>query len=324
MKTFETKPRQAGFTLVELLVVIAIIGVLIGLLLPAVQSAREAARRSSCTNNLKQIGLGLHVYADGNPKGGDNLFPMLSTGGTTNPTLGFSWMAQILGAMEETTLLRQVSGTTATTRPVETGTVPSTANTAQGTQSRLAFANCPSFAGTAINSGVEGISNYRGNGGVVSGTSGNAWSDNGGLSFARRLGFRDFSDGTSKTVMVSESLQSPAAATGIPNRWAYGELWHLAETTASTLTSGSWSSIASPRIALVSGTFSSSNPPAAVNNSVGATNVSLNWGPSSAHAGRIVGHLFADGHVEFINADINSNIYNSLNTRNQGEPIAEY
>jgi prepilin-type N-terminal cleavage/methylation domain-containing protein len=67
-----SRNRRTGFTLVELLVVIAIIGTLVGLLLPAVQAARESARRSSCQNNLKQIGVALHNYHDatrGFPKG---------------------------------------------------------------------------------------------------------------------------------------------------------------------------------------------------------------------------------------------------------------
>jgi prepilin-type N-terminal cleavage/methylation domain-containing protein/prepilin-type processing-associated H-X9-DG protein len=91
---------RRGFTLIELLVVIAIIAVLIGLLLPAVQAAREAARRAQCTNNLKQIGIGMHNY-----HAGHNTFPL---GGTANWSgYGYiadwgTWSAQalLLGYME--------------------------------------------------------------------------------------------------------------------------------------------------------------------------------------------------------------------------------
>ena len=91
---------RRGFTLVELLVVIAIIGVLVGLLLPAVQSAREAARRSQCMNNLKQLGLALQNHHD--VKGA---FPPVATFGQPGPypqrASHHTWCTYILPYMEE-------------------------------------------------------------------------------------------------------------------------------------------------------------------------------------------------------------------------------
>lgn len=96
-----TTQVKRGFTLVELLVVIAIIGVLIALLLPAVQAAREAARRTQCVNNLKQMGLGLHNFHDVNrryPAGCSNNMGVHGT--ATSQKFGTSWMAYIMPFIE--------------------------------------------------------------------------------------------------------------------------------------------------------------------------------------------------------------------------------
>jgi len=99
----QRKPVRRAFTLVELLVVIAIIGVLVALLLPAVQAAREAARRMSCTNNLKQIGVGLHNHHDVRnvlPPGGVNT-------GANGTSCYTTWSIEILPYMEGANLYAQ-------------------------------------------------------------------------------------------------------------------------------------------------------------------------------------------------------------------------
>ena len=101
--------RARGFTLIELLVVIAIIAILIALLVPAVQKVREAAARTQCTNNLKQIGLGMHGYHDTYKKLPPAVFIRPGTGWNDENNCGPNWAIMILPFIEQAPLYNQVT-----------------------------------------------------------------------------------------------------------------------------------------------------------------------------------------------------------------------
>src|SRR5690349_2559350 len=129
--------RRTAFTLIELLVVIAIIAILIALLVPAVQKAREAAARTQCTNNLKQIGLAMHSYHDTYKR-----LPPGYVDGNTNPNStpdndvgpGWGWAAFLLPYMEQGPLYNQINF----------GVTVGVGVNAQASQQPIALFLCPS------------------------------------------------------------------------------------------------------------------------------------------------------------------------------------
>jgi prepilin-type N-terminal cleavage/methylation domain-containing protein/prepilin-type processing-associated H-X9-DG protein len=156
-----------GFTLIELLVVIAIIAVLIALLLPAVQSAREAARRAQCTNNLKQLGLAFANYTDVNqmyPPGGVTLVTGFANAGNwTNDAgnNGVSWVALILPYLEQNTVYSSINFSLS----VNNSAVQSIAT---AWYTRLSVLSCPS---DGDQQGFRNVGSSNGDGQDISTTS---------------------------------------------------------------------------------------------------------------------------------------------------------
>ncbi|MGE0758462.1 MAG: DUF1559 domain-containing protein [Pirellulaceae bacterium] len=146
--------KRGAFTLVELLVVIAIIGILVSLLLPAVQSAREAARRMQCTNNLKQISLGIHNYVDTY-----KAFPTGQTGCCWG-----TWMTRLLPYIEQGNLFDKYVGLGWTGPTPNPGSYSGAVNLPI-TRTQLATCTCPSDSISASPSILNGITfhNYVGN-----------------------------------------------------------------------------------------------------------------------------------------------------------------
>jgi prepilin-type N-terminal cleavage/methylation domain-containing protein len=208
------RTARHAFTLIELLVVIAIIAVLIALLLPAVQSAREAARRAQCVNNLKQIGIALHNYHTANdtfPMGGSKNWSIFAT--DLYPWSGWSAQAAMLGYLEQQPLYNACNFNFAPTfwggNGLREGTTGGAANNQTINDTIIGFFLCPSDG----NAGRQNLNSYY----ACYGTTINTcmtdgkgtwlgWPSTGMFAQWVVYGIRDCTDGTSNTIAYSEAL----------------------------------------------------------------------------------------------------------------------
>lgn len=309
-----------AFTLIELLVVIAIIAVLISLLLPAVQSAREAARKAQCLNNLKQIGLGLHNYHEIHntfPPGYVSFYRRDSGDeGTAEDDIGpgWGWASQILPQLEQRSIHNAINFSLTMTYAAN--------ETAQ--LSRISTFLCPSdFTPNKVPVRDEtnsttiytvGTSNYIGVYGV--GEIGEAPGRGNGTFFRNsRVGINQITDGSSNTFVVGERSHNLSYATWT-GRAIGGWLFTTASFEGGTNKfdpepEESFCMILGPvELSEEDGMMRTPNYPSA--------HVEDYW---SRHPGG-VNFVFGDGSVRFVKNTINEHVYAALATRNGGEVIS--
>ncbi len=235
-----------GFTLVELLVVIAIIGILVALLLPAVQAAREAARRAQCTNNLKQMGLGLIGYHDTNGRYPFSVFGAEENGFDPNTGIpqfeeqGYGWMVALLPNVEEQPLFDQIDPDFDSSPFL--GVFATTGEIIPEGRTELGMVRCPSsimpshapkdFQGLTLDSSLVGYAanDYRacaGNQDLQVGASGNLYEGFGMFGTRaelkkhakkRYIRIKDITDGLSKTIALGEGAYVPSLGSDV-NKW---------------------------------------------------------------------------------------------------------
>ena len=317
MRLSDRRCAGAGFTLIELLVVIAIIAVLIALLLPAVQAAREAARRTQCVNNLKQIGLALHNYHDAVgvfPPGYVSAFRASgSDPGAAQEDLGagWAWGSMILPQLEQDPLYHSINFSLSVASPEN--------NTADLT--RISTYICPSDSTPAVvavrnrdnTATVDTVagSNYVGMYGI--GEIGAAPGAGAGMFFRNsRISFRDITDGTSQTFAIGERSHNLSYVTWTA-RSIGGWLFKTSSVEGGTDQFNPdpeecWTQVLGP-VGLVDGPRTPNAPQAHVEDY---------W---SRHSGG-VNFLFADGSVRFIKDGINPNTFRALATRAGGEVVS--
>ena len=306
--------RKLGFTLVELLVVIAIIGILIALLLPAVQAAREAARRLQCQNNLKQIGLALHVHHDA--KG--SLPPLCNHEWAENVrqmSFFYTWIAWASPYFEAGPLYEGINFDV----PPWVGNVNQRLR-----ETPLATFDCPSdpavdlafFEKTpqAPRGTYWARGNYCANAGIGPIPSRDDPKPNAVFSYNSETKFRDFTDGTSHTAMVAEIVNVPGNDfRGVLFTTSYPHYRHDRVPNSplpDELRGGTYKCCVSSDAAPCITPFTNNNPQGALVTA------------RSMHPGGVQ-ILLGDGSARFVNNDIDLETWQALGTPAGGEIIDE-
>ena len=283
--------KRRGFTLIELLVVIAIIAILIALLLPAVQQAREAARRSQCKNNMKQLGLALHNYHDTH-----NIFPwgyntrdigiVIPPATTVNDSDTFiGWGAFILPYVDQAPLYNYIASNGGFDGP-RWYLIPAL-NSGTGVKTILPAFICPSDRMEGLNtdrSNSPGKSNYKGVG-YATATSPYIFGHQ-----DHRTRIRDIGDGTSNTALLGESSSHGFRITGV---W-YGIRSNSEDCAVRMDESVDW-----------------------------AINGTSAYAFSSPHVGG-AHFLLADGAVRFLSENIDSTTYYNIGRKNDEQVLGEF
>lgn len=302
--------RSRGFTLIELLVVIAIIAVLIALLLPAVQQAREAARRTQCKNNLKQIGLALHNYHDS-----ARCFPF-AMGGTGNK---YSALSQLLPHLDQANLFKQIDFKRPYTDPVN--------NTAKLVE--LSHFRCPSDLGNPQPT-AGGATNYNPNKGASL-----LWQDplaNGVIYVNSSTRFGDITDGSSQTAAFSErnitdgsnGISTPDADTYLSssNPQTLDEATTMCAAVDTTNLANQFPQFMGAPWMDGKHAYQHNSPPNARScgfQPAGKATMTA----SSRHVGGV--HvLMTDGAVRFASSNISISIWRAIGTRQGGEVVGEF